>query len=74
MMNKKDMKKMVKTAEAQFKTLSKTLTALAKEEGVSVACEITGINGYDECDYLTINYHPPTPPRTSLLNCCIVED
>lgn len=63
-MNKKDMKKMVKTAEAQFKALSKTLTTLAKEEGVSVFCVMVGVND----DYLVINYDAPTPPQTELLN------
>lgn len=73
-MNKKDMKKMVKTAETQFKALSKTLTMLAKEEGVSVSCDMTGVNDENSTDYLVIDYLAPQPPMTSLLNCYMSED
>ena len=64
-MNKTEMNKLVKTAETQFRALSKTLGQLGRKEGIAISCEMEGSIG--DGDYISIVYRPPAPPKKDLL-------
>ena len=66
-MNKTEMNKLVKTAETQFRALSKTLGQLGRKEGIAISCEMEGSTYFEEGDYISIVYRPPAPPEKDLL-------